>query len=158
MVALEIIQAGSFTTIQDLGRKGYQRFGMPPAGAMDISSLRLANRLVQNDEGQACLEITFIGLRLLAIRDLTIAITGGNLLPEVDGSLLPLWQTVSVQKDSEISFTGVRDGIRSYLAIAGGIQVPEMAHAVRWYSVPHESEIWERTPRNYATGPARRPR
>ena len=126
MEALEVIQAGSITTIQDLGRKGYQRFGMPTAGAMDISSLRLANLLVQNDEGQACLEITFIGLRLLAIRDLTIAITGGNLLPKVDGSLLPLWQTVSVRKNSEISFTGVRDGIRSYLAIAGGIQVPEI--------------------------------
>ena len=126
MEALEILHGGTFTTIQDLGRKGYQRFGMPTAGAMDITSLRLANRLVQNDEGQACLEITFIGLRLLVLRDLVIAITGGNLMPIMDGSPLPLWQTVSLRKNSEISFTGVRNGIRSYLALAGGIQVPEI--------------------------------
>ena len=126
MEALEILHGGTFTTIQDFGRRGYQQFGMPTAGAMDITSLRLANRLVQNDEGQACLEITFIGLRLLAIQDLVIAITGGNLMPKVNGFPLSMWQTVSLRKNSEISFTGVRDGIRSYLAVAGGIQVPEV--------------------------------
>ncbi len=126
MEALEILHGGTFTTVQDLGRKGYQQFGMPTAGAMDITSLRIANRLVQNDEGKACLEITFIGLRLLAIQDLLIAVTGGNLMPKVNGSPLPMWQTVSLRKNSEISFTGVRDGIRSYLAVAGGIQVPEI--------------------------------
>jgi len=126
MEAIEILYGGAFTTVQDLGRKGYQQFGMPTAGAMDITSLRLANRLVQNDEGQACLEITFIGLRLVALRDLVIAITGGDLTPKVDGSPLPMWQMVSVRKNSQISFTGVRDGIRSYLSVAGGIQVPEI--------------------------------
>lgn len=126
MEALEMLHGGTLTTIQDLGRKGYQQFGMPTAGAMDITSLRLANRLVQNEEGQACLEITFIGLRLLALRDIMIAITGGDLIPRVNGSPLPLWQTVPLRKNSEISFTGVRNGIRSYLAIAGGIQVREI--------------------------------
>jgi antagonist of KipI len=126
MEALEILHGGTFTTIQDLGRQGYQQFGMPTAGALDITSLRLANRLVHNDEGQACLEITFIGLRLLALRDIVIAITGGNLMPQVDGSPLPMWQTVPVRRNSKISFTGVRDGIRSYLAVAGGIRVPEV--------------------------------
>ncbi|NIS61705.1 MAG: 5-oxoprolinase/urea amidolyase family protein [Proteobacteria bacterium] len=126
METLEILHGGTFTTIQDLGRKGYQRFGMPTAGAMDTTSLRMANRLVQNDEGQACLEITLIGLRLLVLRDIMIAITGGDLMPRVNGSPLPLWQTVSIPRDSEISFTGVRNGIRSYLAVAGGIQVPEI--------------------------------
>ena len=99
---------------------------MPTAGAMDITSLRLANRLVQNDAAQACLEITFIGLRLLALRDLVIAITGGDLTPRVDGSPLPMWETVSVRENSEISFTAVRDGIRSYLAVAGGLQAAEI--------------------------------
>ena len=84
MEAIEILHGGTFTTIQDLGRRGYQQFGMPTAGAMDITSLRMANRLVQNDEGKACLEITFIGLRLLAIQDLVIAVTGGNLMPKVN--------------------------------------------------------------------------
>jgi biotin-dependent carboxylase-like uncharacterized protein len=127
MEALEILHGGTFTTIQDLGRRGYQRFGMPTAGAMDITSLRLVNRLVQNDEGQACLEITFfIGLRLVALRDLVIAITGGDLTPKMDGSPLSMWETVSVRKNAEISFTAVRDGIRSYLAVAGGIQIAEI--------------------------------
>jgi biotin-dependent carboxylase-like uncharacterized protein len=126
MEALEILRGGTFTTIQDLGRQGYQQFGMPTAGALDITSLRLANRLVYNDEGQACLEITVIGLRLLALRDIVIAITGGNLMPQVDGSAVPMWQTVPIRRNSEISFTGVREGIRSYLAVAGGIRVPEV--------------------------------
>ena len=126
MEALEILHGGTFTTIQDLGRRGYQRFGMPTAGAMDITSLRLANRLVQNDEGQACLEITYIGLRLVALRDLVIAITGGDLTPKMDGSPLSMWETVSLRKKSEISFTAVRNGIRSYLAVAGGIQIAEI--------------------------------
>ncbi|MFB0505852.1 MAG: biotin-dependent carboxyltransferase family protein [Thermodesulfobacteriota bacterium] len=126
MEALEILHGGTLTTIQDLGRKGYQQFGMPTAGAMDITSLRLANRLVQNEEGQACLEITFIGLRLLALRDIMIAITGGDLMPKVNGFPLSMWQTVSLRKNSEISFTGVRNGIRSYLAIAGGIQIADI--------------------------------
>lgn len=126
MEALEILHGGTFTTIQDLGRRGYQRFGMPTAGAMDITSLRMANRLVDNGEGQACLEITFVKLQLLVLRDLVIAVTGGNLMPRMNGSPLPMWQTVSIPRDSEISFTGVQNGIRSYLAIAGGIQVPEI--------------------------------
>jgi biotin-dependent carboxylase-like uncharacterized protein len=126
MEALEILHGGTLTTIQDLGRKGYQQFGMPTAGAMDITSLRLANRLVQNEEGQACLEITFIGLRLLALRDIMIAITGGDLMPKVNGFPLSMWQTVSLRKNSEISFIGVRNGIRSYLAIAGGIQIADI--------------------------------
>ncbi len=126
MEALEILHGGTFTTIQDLGRKGYQQFGMPTAGAMDITSLRLANRLVRNEEGHACLEVTFVGLRLLVLRNITIAITGGDLMPKVNGSPLPLWQTVPLRKNSEISFTRVRNGIRSYLAIAGGIEVLEI--------------------------------
>jgi len=126
MEALEVLHGGTLTTIQDLGRRGYQRFGMPTAGAMDITSLRLANRLVQNDEGQACLEITYIGLRLVALRDLVIAITGGDLTPKMDGSPLSMWETVSVRKNSEISFTALRNGIRSYLAVAGGIQIAEI--------------------------------
>jgi len=126
MEALEILHGGTFTTIQDLGRKGYQQFGMPAAGALDITSLRLANRLVHNNACQACLEITFIGLRILALRDILIAVTGGNLMPKVNESPLPMWQTVPVRRNSSISFTGVRDGIRSYLAVAGGIWVPEV--------------------------------
>lgn len=126
MEALETLHGGAFTTIQDLGRRGYQRFGTPTAGAMDITSLRLANRLVQNDEGQACLEITFVGLRLVALRDLVIAITGGDLTPKVDGSPLPMWEMVPLRKNSEISFTAVRNGIRSYLAVVGGIQAAEI--------------------------------
>jgi antagonist of KipI len=133
MEGLEVLHGGTFTTIQDLGRKGYQQFGMPTAGAMDITSFRLANRLVENDDGQACLEITYIGLRLATIRNLTIAVTGGDLMPTVNGSPLPMWQTVYIPKDSEIAFTGVRNGIRSYLAVAGGIQVPEIMESKSTY-------------------------
>jgi len=144
MEGLEVLHGGTFTTIQDLGRKGYQQFGMPTAGAMDITSFRLANRLVENDDGQACLEITYIGLRLATIRNLTIAVTGGDLMPTVNGSPLPMWQTVYIPKDSEIAFTGVRNGIRSYLAVAGGIQVPEIMESNPCANLALEAEVSSR--------------
>lgn len=112
------------TTVQDRGRYGYQQFGVPVAGAMDTFALKMANILTGNSENSACLEITLTGLRLRVLEDTAIAVTGGDLVPKINGAPLPIWQSVAVKKGDVISFGWACKGCRAYLAVAGGIDVP----------------------------------
>ena len=121
---LRIVEPGLLTTVQDLGRYGYQRFGVPVSGAMDDFALRAANLMVGNQEEAAALELTVLGPTILFESDTSIAITGGDLSPALNGEPVPLWQTVNVPADGRLSFGGARDGLRSWLAVAGGIDVP----------------------------------
>ncbi len=121
---IEVTEGGLFTTVQDLGRYGYQRYGVPVSGAMDTFALRVANLLVGNAEGDAGLEITVLGPRLRFTDDAIIAVTGGNLGPMLDGQPIPCWQSTAVPRGSVLSFSEARDGIRAYLTVAGSIDVP----------------------------------
>ena len=123
---LEILEPGLITTVQDRGRYGYQRFGVPVSGAMDLFALRAANILVGNDQGTACLEMTALGPKVRFLDDALIAITGADLAPVVDGEPMPRWQSVKVGKGSVLGSEGGREGLFSYLAIAGGIDVPKV--------------------------------
>ena len=124
--AIEVIDPGLFTTVQDRGRHGYQRFGVPVSGAMDQFALRAANLLAGNDENAAALEMTVIGPTLELRGDAVIAVTGADLSAMLDGSPLPRWEAVNVTDGSRLSFHGMTDGIRGYLAVSGGIDVPEV--------------------------------
>ena len=104
---IEVITGGLFTTIQDLGRYGYQRYGVPVSGAMDTFSLRIANLLVGNEQHEAGLEITLVGPDLKFLDDTVIAITGGNLDPKLDGESIPLWQATVAQQGSILTFGGI---------------------------------------------------
>ncbi|MGH2615894.1 MAG: biotin-dependent carboxyltransferase family protein [Thermomicrobiales bacterium] len=130
----EVIDGGPQTTVQDLGRPGYLHTGMPPSGAFDSFSLRVANLLVGNnpggrylvgrDPGDAGLEILLLGCKLRATADHVIAVTGGDLSPTRNGEPLPMWQSVRVGAGDVIAFPMPRLGVRAYLAITGGIDVP----------------------------------
>jgi antagonist of KipI len=122
----EVLDPGALTTVQDLGRFGYSRFGVPPSGALDPLSMRIANLLAGNDEGDACLETTARGLKLKALRDAAIAITGGDLSPTLNGKPLEMWRSHFVGAGDVLAFTRLRRGCRAYLAITGGIAVPEI--------------------------------
>ena len=121
---LEVVSPGVLTTVQDQGRTGYQRFGVPVSGALDAYALRVANLLVGNEEGLAGLEMTALGPSLRILADTWIAVTGGDLGLSLDGEPLPRWQGVRVERGSVLASTGPRNGFRSYLAVAGGIDVP----------------------------------
>ena len=121
---LEVIEGGIFTTVQDLGRYGYQRYGVPVSGALDQFALRVANLLVGNAEGDAGLEMTLIGPRIRFLADTMIAVTGGDLGPLVDNQPVLCWRSIAVPRGGVLSFSGPRDGIRAYLAVAGGVDVP----------------------------------
>jgi len=122
----EVVQPGLLTTVQDKGRYGYQQYGVPVSGAMDSYALMVANLLVGNSEGDACLEITVLGPRLRILGDTLIAITGADLSPALNNNPLPMWEAVKVCYGDTISFGYPKRGCRSYLAVAGGIDVPEV--------------------------------
>jgi biotin-dependent carboxylase-like uncharacterized protein len=121
---IDVVDGGMLTTIQDLGRYGYQRYGVPTSGAMDLFSLRAANRLVGNLDEAACLEMTLVGPRLRFVAPATIAVTGADLAARLDGDALPTWQSVLVEPGAELWFAGPQIGIRAYLAVAGAVDVP----------------------------------
>ncbi|MBI4201431.1 MAG: biotin-dependent carboxyltransferase [Chloroflexi bacterium] len=121
---IDVLEGGLLTTVQDLGRYGYQRYGVPVSGALDQFALRVANILVGNQEGDAGLEITMSGPRLRFLAEAVFANAGGDLDPRLDDRPLPMWRAVAVPEGSVLSFGGMRDGMRAYLAFAGGIDVP----------------------------------
>ena len=122
---LEILEPGFQTTIQDLGRFGYQRLGIPTAGAMDPFALKAANALVGNASNSAGLEITLLGPKLRFTEGCAIAITGGDLGPRLDGREIEGWKRQLVRPGTVLDFAGRRSGARAYLAVAGGITVDE---------------------------------
>jgi KipI family sensor histidine kinase inhibitor len=135
--AIEVLDAGALTTVQDLGRYGFQRYGVPVSGAMDAFALRIANLLVGNLEGAAALELTITGPQLLFLDNAVIAVAGADMQPRVDHLAAPTWQAFSVSKDAVLSFRGLRAGARAYLAIAGGIDVPVVLRSRSTYLRSH---------------------
>ncbi len=123
---LHVVRPGLLTTVQDLGRFGSQRFGMPVSGAMDPLALRLANRLVGNPDGAAGLEATLTGPELSFEGDAVIAITGGDLSPCLDGAPVPTWTAILARDGARLTFGVRRHGARAYVAIAGGLEIPEV--------------------------------
>jgi len=124
--AFEVLDPGILTTIQDLGRYGFSQFGVPPSGALDTFSFRVANLLVGNPGGEACLETTIMGLKLKALREVVIAMTGGDLSPTLNGESLEMWRTHLLVEGDVIRFRKVRTGCRTYLGMSGGFVVPKI--------------------------------
>lgn len=121
---LKIHKSGLQTTVQDLGRTGFQKYGVIASGAMDPIAHRLANLLVGNEEQAATLEITLVGPVIEFTEDAIIALCGGDLDPQIDGAKVKMWRMLTVAKGSTLTFGEPHVGARSYLAIAGGIDVP----------------------------------
>ncbi len=124
MSGLFVVEPGPQTTVQDLGRPGYMRYGIPPSGPMDREAFLLANRLVGNSESAAALECTLRGPRLEVRIETVVAVTGAEMAFAVNGQPAPAWQAVRVRPGDLLSFGLVAAGCRAYLAAAGGIDVP----------------------------------
>ncbi len=122
-MSIQVLRAGLLTSIQDLGRQGYQKYGVIVNGGMDSYSLRIANLLVGNEEGEGVLEITLLGPSLQVAKHTLLAITGGNLSPTINGQPVPMWRPVYIQQDSILNFGACQSGCRSYLAVAGGYDI-----------------------------------
>ncbi|BBZ67585.1 urea amidolyase [Mycolicibacterium insubricum] len=127
MTGIEVLRPGPATTVQDWpGRLGYWQIGVPPSGPMDDVSFRLANIAVGNPEGAPALEATLAGpaLRFAAAR--WVCVTGAPVTLTVDGVVVPQWEPVLVPAGGVLDVGPVTGpGMRSYIGIAGGLDVPE---------------------------------
>ena len=125
--ALKVLKPGLHTTVQDLGRAGYQALGVPASGALDPVALRLGNAVVGNDESAAALEFLVGGGALqIAAESARVAIAGiGATLRSGDAALVvPAWQSVTLARDDVLEIGLGGQSVCAYLAVEGGIAVP----------------------------------
>ena len=134
-MAIRVKQPGLYTTVQDAGRFGEYALGMPPSGAMNQFSYHVGNYLVGNEDGEAGLEITYWGPELEFTEDAVIAITGAEMPPKINGEEAPTWEALKVEAGDVLSFDYLKSGARSYLAVAGGIDVPIFMHSRSTYTL-----------------------
>ncbi|CAM5599458.1 biotin-dependent carboxyltransferase family protein [Streptomyces tanashiensis] len=122
--AVAVVRAGALTTVQDLGRPGYAHLGVPRSGALDPAALRLVNRLAGNGEDAAVLETTVDGCALRPRCAVTVAVGGAPCPVRVDGRPAAWGTTVRVGAGSVLEIGAAARGLRSYVALGGGIAVP----------------------------------
>ncbi len=132
---IEVIKPGLATSVQDAGRPGYYNIGIPLSGALDQYALRAANLLVANDAGAAALEATLLGPELVFRAPATIAVTGAEATPKVNGEARPLNESFAVRADDRLTFDFMKVGARIYIAIAGGIDVPPILGSRSTYAL-----------------------
>ncbi|NIO12267.1 MAG: allophanate hydrolase, partial [Deltaproteobacteria bacterium] len=126
MKAFKVIDPGIQTTVQDLGRPGLIKYGLPASGAMDLRSFVIGNLLLGNPENAAALETALQGLKLQALTRLTIAITGADLDPWLDDHPSPQWTGFTLKEGEVLHFKKRKKGLRAYVAMRGGVDVPEV--------------------------------
>lgn len=123
-MSITVLNPGLLTTVQDMGRVGYQQFGVSVSGVMDPRATSIANILVGNEEGEAVLECTMMGPQLQFDAPNCIAITGGDLAPTIDGTPIPNYCAVAVQAGQVLRFMAPKTGCRAFIAFAGGLDIP----------------------------------
>lgn len=123
-MAFDLIEAGLSTTVQDLGRIGYYRFGVPQGGSMDQYSAGLGNRLVGNTQSEAVLECTYVGPKIITTADAVIAVTGAPVDVFVNGGPVPQYTRLQLSSGDELRFGVIKGGTKYFIAVNGGIDVP----------------------------------
>ncbi|MDB5526640.1 MAG: aminopeptidase [Rhizobium sp.] len=135
---VKVLKPGLETTVQELpGRIGYWEQGFPPSGPVDSWSFRLANLLAGNERDTAALECQFLGSTLEFPDNATVAITGADMHPTLDGEAVPMWQTVFVRAGQVLELSAARTGARSYVALAGGIDTPPVLGSRAVFHMAH---------------------
>lgn len=133
MMSISVLTPGLLTTIQDIGRYGYQKHGIIVSGAMDTYAMRLANIIVGNAENEGVLEITLIGPSLSIKKGSLISITGANLSPTINNRKVPMGRAVYLNEDCILEFGKCISGCRCYLAVAGGFNIPVIMESKSTY-------------------------
>ena len=122
-MGIMFLKGGLMTTVQDAGRRGYQRFGLGVSGAVDVHAFTYANILVGNTHNEAVLEVTLLGPTLEFTSPAVIAVTGGDLGAMVNGAAIPMYRALQVQKGDILSFGTPKSGCRAYISFAGGLAI-----------------------------------
>ncbi|PQP83730.1 KipI antagonist [Paenibacillus sp. PCH8] len=123
-MSIEVIRPGLLSSVQDEGRTGYRRHGIHVGGVMDTFAARAANMLVGNSRHEAVLEMTMTGPELRFQKSQLVSLCGADLTATVNHLPVPLWRPVLFRAGSVLKFGPCPHGLRGYMAIAGGIDVP----------------------------------
>lgn len=123
-MGIRVLKPGMLTTVQDLGRVGYQSQGFSVAGVMDVRSFKIANLLVDNPENEPVLEFTLIGPTLEFTSDTIIAITGGNFNPTINGEPAPMYTAIYMHRGDVLKFGSAITGSRGYISFSSYLKVP----------------------------------
>ncbi|MBQ8929433.1 MAG: KipI antagonist, partial [Oscillospiraceae bacterium] len=123
-MGIRVLKPGMLTTVQDLGRVGYQSQGFSVAGVMDVRSFKIANLLVDNPENEPVLEFTLIGPTLEFTSDTIIAITGGNFNPTINGEPAPMYTAIYMHRGDILKFGSAITGSRGYISFSSYLKVP----------------------------------
>ena len=123
---ITVLKPGLLTTIQDGGRTGFRASGMPLAGALDGDAYAAANLLAGNAAGVAAIELTLLGGAFRFDVDAFVGLAGADLQAKLDDAPIVPWACLPIKAGSTLAFGGARSGVRAYLAVRGGIDVPEV--------------------------------
>jgi biotin-dependent carboxylase-like uncharacterized protein len=134
-MAVEILEPGLATTVQDRGRPGHYDVGIPPSGALDLYSALAANLLVGNPDDAAVLEAAYLGPRLRFTEPAVVAVTGATMPPTVNDEPVPQWESVEVAEGDVLAFGYLQAGARAYIAVSGGIDVPPVLGSRSTYAL-----------------------
>jgi antagonist of KipI len=121
---IKVTNPGLLTTVQDLGRYGYAHLGISPAGAADQLSLRIGNLLLGNEENAPALEMTMLGATLEFEERAVVAVTGADCEAKLGAYAVPCYKALEVAPGGVLKCGAMKKGVRSYLAIQGGFDVP----------------------------------
>ncbi len=122
-MGLLVEKSGILTTIQDLGREGYRRFGINPSGVMDRCAVRLINILLGNEENEAVIELHFPAAQIVFESDAIFALGGADFGAEIDGETVENWRPIFAAKDNTLRFSRKNSGHRLYLTAKGGFKL-----------------------------------
>lgn len=124
MAKITVLSPGALSTIQDEGRFGYMSTGFSPNGAMDAFSSKIANILVGNAPGDGVIEMTVTGVSVKFDSTSVIAVTGADMKPDVNGKEIKMYESVEVKAGDVLTLHVAEGGMRAYLAVAGGFDLP----------------------------------
>ncbi|MCK5400065.1 MAG: biotin-dependent carboxyltransferase family protein [Flavobacteriaceae bacterium] len=130
---VKVIKAGFYSTIQDFGRIGFQKYGVPVSGVMDCYSAQIANALLDNDENDAILEIAMTGPTLQFNSHTFICISGADLSPKLNNKPIKLNRALKIKKNDIVSFDKHNYGFRCYLSVSGGFQTETVMNSRSMY-------------------------
>ena len=125
-MTFKVLNPGMFTTVQDAGRYSYQTFGFSPSGVLDYRAHKLANALLGNEDNAAVLEMTLQGVELLAQKDVVISTSGAEAPVAIEGNNYSHGTVIKVMKGETLKIGKCENGSRTYLAVLGGFDVPEI--------------------------------
>lgn len=130
---IKVLKAGFYSSIQDMGRFGYQEYGVPYSGVMDVLSASMANSLLGNDVNAAVIEITMTGPKLQFFKAITICISGADISPQLNKRSIKLNKAIQVKSGDVLSFGKLSKGFRCYLAVLGGFKTEKVMRSRSMY-------------------------